>query len=469
MSIVDELRAVAAIAPADVTETDARAIADLWPIGLKRGPSGPRPVAMVRPRTHDAVRAVLQWAACAGRTVTVTGAGTNVVGAVGRDAEVLISLDRLTRIVAFDEVSQILTVEAGALGGEVEQWLRQRGCTIGLYPQSLAISTVGGWVSTRATGTYSASFGGVENLVRGVTFVTPSGHHEVIGPHTRVPGGLDVVGLLCGAEGTLGIITDVSLTVHRIQPEVRVCATFPTMRDGLLAQRELIQQRVRVGLLRVNNAVESEEIMGAGQRADGRCLMIATILGPEDVLGAEHALAQSLITTAGGLIVSSGTADGWYARRYRAAGLMEEENAQPGRLFDTIEVSVPWAAAAACVEALEEEMATITERCFVHSSHAYTSGTCIYIMLWLAGEDDEAVVQKCESAWKAVLDTVERHGGAIGHHHGIGAARAERYHATAAGRIHRAVKIAVDPQGVLRAGILGSEQAASKEASAVGR
>jgi alkyldihydroxyacetonephosphate synthase len=428
---------------------------DLWPLGLKLGSrsaaDGP-PVLF--PRDTAAVSRVLAWASSRGARVLVRGAGTNVVGAIAGDPDVILSLERLAGIRELDTVSQIVVVGAGTLGGSLEQALEDDGLTLGHYPQSLYVSTVGGWLATRATGTYSARHGGIEQLVRGLTIVLPDGEPVAIAPRVRAPGGLDLLALACGAEGTLGVVTEVALTVRRVLPERLLCLGFPTLAAGLEAQRELVQQEVGVGLLRLYNREETRAVVAAGVDWEPGFLLIANVVGREELLDGELAAVREIARGCGGTELPAHAGEGWFARRYHAAGLMEDTNAPAGRAFDTIDASVPWRSALACALELEQALGGVSEPFFLHFSHAYTSGVGLYAMLYLERESDAAVVDALRSAWELALGIVESHGGAIGHHHGIGSIRSTAYRASAEGRVHARIAAALDERGTFVSSLL---------------
>jgi alkyldihydroxyacetonephosphate synthase len=429
---------------------------DLWPLALKSTPRAPsESTVVVRPRSTDEVSAVLSWASERGHTVGPFGSGTNVVGAIDGAVDVVVSLEGMRSVLGLDEASQVVSVQAGMNGGLLERDLNTRGLTLGQYPQSLHISTVGGWVSTRATGTYSALYGGVERSLCGVAFVDAAGQVLRIPPRVRPSGGIDLLSVICGSEGSLGVITEASFVVHRRLAERVTCATFGSLRDGLRAQRELVQGGHVVGLSRLFNAAETAEVRDGQAGAAGECLLLVTTLGPEGVVDAQIEGIRATLAALGGELLHDGAADGWFAHRYATRALLEDGNAEPGRMLDTLEVSLPWSAAAACAERLEELIGPISVPYFLHFSHAYTSGVCLYMILRIRGEDDASVAEAAARVWKTVLDVVEEHGGMVGHHHGIGAARAEAYGRSADGSVHRRLKRALDPQGLLHAPLLG--------------
>ena len=103
----------------------------------------------------------------------------------------------------------------------------QRSQLLSLRGQSIAISTVGGWVSTRAAGQFSTAYGSIEDIVYSIEAVMPSGDLVLLGKAPRAAAGPDLRHLLLGAEGTMGIVTGVTLAVRR-QPEERAFPAYYT-------------------------------------------------------------------------------------------------------------------------------------------------------------------------------------------------------------------------------------------------
>src|SRR5204862_3201387 len=116
-------------------------------------------------------------------------------------------------------------VQAGMMGGAYEAALGERGYVGGHYPQSIDLSTVGGWVATRAAGQFSTRYGNIEDLCLGLEAVVPSGAVVRLAPVPRSAVGASLRELFLGSEGTLGIVTEVVLRVHP-KPEERALERF---------------------------------------------------------------------------------------------------------------------------------------------------------------------------------------------------------------------------------------------------
>jgi alkyldihydroxyacetonephosphate synthase len=426
---------------------------EAWPALFKDGNRKRRASVVVCPSSADGVASVLVWAADHGVRVRARGGGSNVVGAGQAPAEVIVSTEALRGVVSFDDESQVITAGAGTRGGELEEGLALRGFTLGHYPQSLHVSTIGGWIAMRATGTYSAYFGGIERLLCGATVVLASGEIVRVPPRARASGGLDVLTLLCGSEGSLGIVTEASLTVHRRMSETRTCAAMETFAAGLSAARELVQRGMPLGLVRLSNPAESCAIAN-GAVSEGECLLIITSLGSHVVVNAAGGEIESVVLGSGGRVLSSSVADQWFSGRYAGRELMADRNREPGRMFDTFEVTLPWRNAASAADELERACRDASSPFYLHASHIYPSGTCLYGLLYLSEADDARVLDRWRSIWPEIFDVVAAHGGTLAHHHGIGELRARRYRETAEGRLHEQIAHALDGGGVLAASLI---------------
>ena len=191
--------------------------------------------AVCRPTTSEQVAAVLSACSDAGVPVTAAGGRSGVSGAsVPVFGGVVLDLTAMQGIIDVDTVSGVVEVWAGTFGPELEAELRQRcAMTVGHFPQSFDIATVGGWIACRGAGQYSTRYGKIDRMVVGLEVVLADGTvlHTGHGPAAAM--GPDLTHLFLGSEGTFGVITKVWLT--------RPSDTHPR------AARRLYVRRFRVG------------------------------------------------------------------------------------------------------------------------------------------------------------------------------------------------------------------------------
>ncbi len=197
------------------SETLRERAIDSWTLALLRRVRGdelPVPAAVVFPASTEEVATVLAWASQTATAVITRGGGSGVCGGAQADAgSVVLDLTRMNKITGIDQVSQVAHVQAGVRGDQLEDALAGHGLTTGHYPQSLAISTVGGWIAASSAGQASTGFGAIEDVLLGLTAVLPQGEILRCRPVPRSAAGPDLRRLLVGSEGTLAVVTEATL------------------------------------------------------------------------------------------------------------------------------------------------------------------------------------------------------------------------------------------------------------------
>ena len=109
------------------------------------------------------------------------GAWEGVAVVSSHPGQILLDMSAMNRVLSIDEDNLLLTVEAGINGLVAEEAVAERGLTIGHWPQSIGISSVGGWVSTRASGQFSTAYGNIEDIVYAIDMVMPDGELVTLG------------------------------------------------------------------------------------------------------------------------------------------------------------------------------------------------------------------------------------------------------------------------------------------------
>jgi alkyldihydroxyacetonephosphate synthase len=427
---------------------------DWWPLSIidvAQGRVPHWPGVVVRPVSSQEVSRVLVIAARHGVAVTPQGGRSGVVGgAVAPDGGMALDLTGLDRILHLDEVSGTLSVEAGAFGPDVEAYLNTRGFTLGHFPQSFDISTVGGWLACRGAGQFSNRYGKIEDMVRGLTVVLANGdvlHLGDRGPRQAV--GPDLMQLFVGCEGTLGVITRATLVVRALAPHALRCAfAFSSFDDGLEACRRVLQRGASPAVLRLYDERESKRIFDADTHVlivldeGDRALCEATMNVVHEECARGSRLADSLVTT-------------WMDHRNDVSALAPLW--ESGLVVDTIEVAGPWSVLRAMrqrvVSALESLPSTLAVS--VHQSHAYLDGACLYFTF--AGRPESDPVAYYRLAWDVATRAALSSGGSLSHHHGVGRSRA-RFVKEALGSafsLLESLKECIDPQHIMNPGVLG--------------
>ena len=416
------------------------------------------PVAVVRPHSTDQVAQVLEWADRTRTPVVPYGGGSGVVEGIVSGDCVVVELRAMNEILDFDEKSNLVRVQAGVLGPDLARALRSWGVTLGHEPQSMAISTVGGWVATKAAGQLSARYGGIERLVAGLEAVLPGGRVLRSKTSPRAATGPDVASLMIGSEGTLGIVTEATLRVTPMPNETAErCIRFDHMAAGVAACRKIAQSDLRPTLLRLYDPDDSALFLRHVQGEEPGTLLLLVFEGP----GARER-ADAAVELSGGNPGTDELVAHWWEHRNDAVeelmSLMAGDGLLgPHALVDTVEVAGPWFILRDLYHSMREQLLPLAGIVGCHLSHVYTDGACLYFTLAQACDSDEAAAELLPRWWDTAMRTCLAAGGSISHHHGIGRTKAPWLKQELDGwwDVLVSVKKAVDPNGIMNPGALG--------------
>jgi alkyldihydroxyacetonephosphate synthase len=461
-AIVDQLTALLGIGRVGLDSSDLDAHARDWSsralLARRAGESSSLPVAVVRPHDTDEVAQVLEWAGESNTPVVPFGGGSSVVQGIEGAGHIVVDLSRFDGISEIDTKSRLVTVGAGVTGPHLRAALESSGYLLGHEPQSHDISTVGGWVATRACGQLSAGYGGIEELVAGLEAVLPGGRtiRSKVAPRRSV--GPDVAALMIGSEGTLGIVTEVTLRVRPIPANrTNACIRFDHMRDAIGACRALAQSRLAPTLVRAYDAEDTVLLTLSLDNPPTGPLLLMSFDGDDAPIRAEAALSL-----AGGERLDDSIVAHWWSHRNAAVDEYTKNMSGSGALgphamIDTMEVAGTWTVLRDLYHSIKDGLAEHTDFVTCHVSHIYPDGACLYFTLGKSCPDDAAAAASNEKWWDIGMTACLEAGGTISHHHGIGRLRA-RWLPDELGdsfEVLRAVKAALDPQGIMNPGALG--------------
>lgn len=423
-----------------------------------RGETLERPGVVVRPETPIEVQAIVRIAGETQTPLVPYGLGSGVCGGIKPDPSViLVDLSRMNRVREIDEINLLASFDAGKQGLEAEEAVAKHGLTIGHWPQSIAISTVGGWVSTRAAGQFSTAYGNIEDIVYSIEVVLPNGDLVQLGKAPRAAAGPDLRHLIMGAEGTMGIVTGVTLALRR-QPEERAYSAYytPSLSAGFEAQRAIVQADWLPPVMRQYDAPEVARNFKDYTSNDlGLLLMVHE--GPSARVAAELEAVDAIARGAGLTPAPTEVGPHWMKGRNHVPSWRQLFE---GKLVaDTIEVSAAWTRIDALYEdaiaSLREQDAVIVAS--AHSSHVYRTGINLYFTFVARHEDSADMEATYLDCWRRVMEATARHGGGVAHHHGAGRLR-KPYLVHDLGEngvsLLRSLKNALDPQGLMNPGNL---------------
>jgi alkyldihydroxyacetonephosphate synthase len=456
---------------AQVDEDDGsrcEAARDWWPLAIGWAVDGQvpaRPEVVARPTDTGQVSAVLALCHDARVPVTAAGGRSGVCGAsIPLFGGVALDLCGLAGIGAVDDQSLVADLRAGTFGPDVEAGLRgDHGLTLGHWPQSMDLSTVGGWLACRGAGQYSNRYGKIEDMVTGLEVVLADGRVVRTGGHApRSATGPDLTQLFVGSEGTLGVITEGRFRVHPLPVgEARRAFGFTTFADGLEACRRILRRGATPAVLRLYDQTES------GRSFDQPDTNVLIVLDEADP-GLVEATMAVVDDECRADPLDPGLVERWLGHRNDVSALAPLWRA--GIVVDTVEVAARWAALPGLYQAVLKALSGVegTLAASSHQSHAYTDGACLYFTFAGRPPGDDGVdsggdvrrewtARYYRRAWDEVTKATEAAGGAISHHHGIGLNRARFLPGaldTGFG-VLTAMKQALDPRGILNPGKLG--------------
>ena len=438
------------------------------------------PDAVVLPADHDQVQAVLSCCATAKVAVVPFGGGTSVVGGVepergGFDALIAVDLSRMAALVEVDAESLTATFQPGIRGPHAEALLRAEGFTLGHFPQSYEYATLGGYLATRSAGQASTGYGRFDEVAIGARCATPAGELRV-GSATSTAAGPDLLELVAGSEGTLGIITELTVRIHRA-PEIEDHRAWAvsSFEDGASLLRDLIQSGVAPDIARLSDEYETRTSLAqapAPQSAALRrylsargmrhpCLLVLGWEGTQTSVRRGRRLALHVLrrhrTVALGRVVGAAWANSRFSAPYLRDDLLDR-----GVMVETLETATRWSQIdqlyRAVRDALAQSLASRGTPALVlcHISHLYLTGASLYFT-WVARQEPGAELEQWRAAKTAASDAIVRNGGTITHHHAVGLDHRPwmRDEIGDLGiEVLRAVKGVLDPAGVLNPGKL---------------
>jgi alkyldihydroxyacetonephosphate synthase len=460
-------------------------------IEIRSGRVARHPDAVARPSSDEGIESLYQTARQLGARLVPYGGGTSVVGSIGRggfadptggsqdDRPVItVDLGALAGLRSYDERSGLATFGAGTAGPEVEAALAPLGRTLGHFPQSFELSTVGGWIATRSSGQESMGYGRIEDLFGGGRVVAPAGRLD-LPPFPASAAGPDLRQVVLGSEGRLGIVTEAVLRTSPA-PDVHPVTAYamPDWASGVACARDLAAIGRPLSMVRLSSPAEMRTTlaMAPARRSVallGRYLRLRRF-GPETCLllvaaaGRRRAVSTAMAATLdvvrrhrGISLAATGIGRRWMAERFRAPYL---RNAlwEAGYAVDTVETAADWSRveglAASIVRALRDGLDDERVLPLAHLSHVYPTGSSIYVTyVFRLGPDPDATLERWRRLKRAASDAIVAGGGTISHQHGVG-----RDHRAWLGHEKGELGTAVladltrrfDPDGLLGGGVL---------------
>jgi glycolate oxidase subunit GlcD len=419
-----------------------------------QGLSG-RPDAVVLPASTDEVRAVVAWCSAHGVSIIPRGGGSGFAGgAVPLHGGVVVALDRMRRVRQFDPLLWRIQVEAGLRTSELRRIARESGLLFPPDPGAAEQSQIGGNIATNAGGPHAFKYGVTGRWVTGLEAVVPPGEVvEVGGPLRKDVAGYDLKSLLIGSEGTLGIITAAWLRlIPAPEAALPLIACYPDVRSGCAAIERVLGSGIQAAALEY---LDAGALAAAGPAApfdvpSGAFAVIAEADGSaSETAAVAAALRAALAPDAIALHAPDAPADVAALWRWRDGVAIAVTAQRGGKMSE--DVAVPLDRVADMVEAtLEIGARHGLEAC----SWGHAGDGNVHATFLLDARDAEQIARAAAAAAE-LFAAAARMGGSISGEHGLGLVKSGhlgRQWNEATLRLHRAVKQAIDPTGVMNPG-----------------
>jgi len=448
------------------------------------------PDYVVYPTDEAQVAGLVAAAGESGVVLMPYGGGTNVTEALRClpcEERPIISVDmsRMNRIEWIDPVNRMAKIQAGAAGRTIQAQLAEHGLTMGHEPDSVELSTLGGWIATNASGMKKNQYGNIEDILLDVTVISAAGKLERAQVVPRESIGLDPKAWMIGSEGSLGIITSAVVKLFPLPEEQRYGSIiFKTFDDGLafmydLAQEEKPPASVRLvdnlqfqfgqalkpvagGAKKLKSKVEKWLVTGPlGFDPEQMVAVTLVFEGTRADVEQEEQRVYELAKRHGGRKGGAENGRRGYLLTFGIA-YIRDFVLRHHILGESFETSVPWSEAQGLIDRVKRRIyeahdeRKLPGRPFVSCrvTQLYETGCCIYFyMAFYSRGVSDPVADYHEIEAEARKEIIAA-GGSISHHHGVGKLRlpfVKDIMSPAMVSWRESMKEALDPQGIFAA------------------
>jgi alkyldihydroxyacetonephosphate synthase len=427
--------------------TYGKSFRDLWRI--RNGIISHTPDLVCYPQSEEHVQAIINAANQFDVVVIPFGGGSNIAGCVEpreHQGRMVLSLDMkyMNRVIEVDRYSMLARIQAGSLGPDMEKQLNEHGMTLGHFPDSFEYSSIGGWVATRSAGMQSDKYGKIEDMVIALRMVTPRG---VIVTRTvpKSSNGIGINHLCVGSEGILGVITEVTVQVHRIPAKKEFHGyLFPSFEKGIAAIYEASSQNVMPSMTRLNDADKTalsfayktkssffQDVVSRGIKfylkyikklnMEQVCLMLVAFEGNDipsqlkKINGIYKKMGGLHLGTSPGKAFEKAKFDFPYFRDFIMDYGISADVAETATTWKNI-LPLYYDTQKAIKQAIVETGSL--PWCGCHMSHTYKTGASLYFTFAFKQSND--VIKQYLHVKKAAEDAFIRFGGTFSHHHAVG-------------------------------------------------
>lgn len=380
---------------------------------------------------------------------------------------IVIDGSSMNKVLKIDPYNMQVTCQCGVPLQKIEDTLREQGLTTGHSPQSKPLAQIGGLVATRSIGQFSTLYGGIEDMIVGMEAVFPNGAVCRIKNIPRRAAGPDIRHIVCGNEGAICFITEVTLKLFKYRPEhtIFIGYAIDDMKEGFECLREVMVEGYKPSIARLYDEQDARGSFGHFL-PEGACILIWMTEGPAGVAQATDAGIKAIMTKhPRAKPVDSKYLTAWYQHLNWGPEQIAKERAEifaTKNIGITTEVSGCWD----CIydiyktscERIVQEIPDIT-MIGGHSSHSYINGTNMYFVYYYNVVDcapQEEINKYHNPINQIICEQTLKYGGSIVHHHGLGKARARYVQEEYGSSFYmlETLKKAFDPESIMNMGTL---------------
>ncbi|MET0294629.1 MAG: FAD-linked oxidase C-terminal domain-containing protein [Phenylobacterium sp.] len=415
-----------------------------------------RPGLVALPQTADQVQAVLKVCHELGVPVVARGAGTGLSGgALPYPGCVLLGLSRLDRILAIDADARTARVQPGVRNLAISEAAAPHGLFYAPDPSSQIACSIGGNVAENAGGAHCLKYGLTVHNLLAVEFVTLEGERMTLGGAALDAPGFDLLALVTGSEGLLGVVTEATVRLTPTPQNISVTLIgFPEVSGAATAVAEIIAAGVTPAALEMMDSLAltaAEAFAGAGYPLDAGAILLCELDGAAEDVAEDLARVEAICRAAGASIVRTAS-DAAEAQRLWAG----RKGAFPalGRLapdYYCMDGTIPRRA----LPQVLAEIGRLGERYGLHVANVFHAGDGNLHPIILYDANAEGGLESAEALGGAILELCVSVGGTITGEHGVGREKINQMcvqFTEAEIQTFAAIKAAFDPAGLLNPG-----------------
>lgn len=420
---------------------------DWWVYLSMSGAEKGQAICAVIPKNEEELAKLLNFASSRNIGITCRGGGSSVTGSSVPRQGIVLDMSKMNRIISIDAEEMTVEVQSGAKLSELESELSKHGFTLGQFPQSFHLATVGGFISTMGTGEFSGKYGGIENSCLSLRVILADG--EVIETRSadspRSSAGPDTTHLFIGSEGGLGIILSAKLKIHRLSKHrLNLAFTFENFESAVRASRSLLMMDIQPSVCRIYDDAESAFLFSSPEPI----MLLIYEFQDQDVMKLIEEKVKLFIFEKNGKVADPSLVERWLSERFRYREQLDAFSSM-GLIVETAELASGWKD----IFNLYSEVRNSLMRLLgisglgAHISHIYQQGGCLYLTVLMKPD-----IQLYWTVWEEISSICAKLNATISHHHGVGILKSKFIQREVPMKLLNRLKSVLDPKGIMNPG-----------------